>query len=299
MSNRISGAAGQVDSSNLPRMRGKSRKSLDLIDAMAEIAETAQPITGRGIGYKLFTANLIPSMARSEMARVYRLLRQAREEGIIPWDWIVDETRRLERKPSWSNPAEFADCASRQYRRDFWEQQPLQCQVWSEKGTVRGVVAPVLNKLGVGFMPVGGFSATKAHDLAWNTDQDRDLIVIYIGDYDPSGMFMSERDLPNRMEKYEGDHVEIRRVALVEDQLDGLPSFPASDKSDDTRYPWFVENYGDECWELDALDPNVLRGLLSMEIKSLIEPTAWARCEAVNLAERNSLCEVLTRWAAK
>ena len=31
------------------------------------------------------------------MQRVYRLLREAREQGLIPWDWIVDETCGLER----------------------------------------------------------------------------------------------------------------------------------------------------------------------------------------------------------
>ena len=45
-------------------------------------------ITGRGVGYKLFVVGLIDSMATNEMQRVYRLLKQAREEGIIPWEWI-------------------------------------------------------------------------------------------------------------------------------------------------------------------------------------------------------------------
>ena len=74
------------------------RASLDLIEAMYEAAEAAQPITGRGVGYKLFTAGLIPSMAKKEMQRVYRLLKEAREQGIIPWEWIVDETRELEQR---------------------------------------------------------------------------------------------------------------------------------------------------------------------------------------------------------
>ena len=82
--------------------RGRAQRSLDLIEAMHAAAEAAQPITGRGIGYKLFTAGLIPSMGRSDMQRVYRLLKQAREEGVIPWEWIVDETRSLERTSTWS-----------------------------------------------------------------------------------------------------------------------------------------------------------------------------------------------------
>ena len=58
--------------------RGMAQHSLDLIQAMRFEAKAAHPITGRGIGYKLFTAGLIPSMARSEMQRVYRLLKESR-----------------------------------------------------------------------------------------------------------------------------------------------------------------------------------------------------------------------------
>jgi hypothetical protein len=121
--------------------RGMAQRSLDLIEAMYAAAEAAQPITGRGIGYKLFTGGLIPSMARNEMQRVYRLLKEARERGDIPWEWIVDETRAIERTSTWADPEEYARAVARSYRRDFWNQQPVRCEVWSEKGTVRGVLA--------------------------------------------------------------------------------------------------------------------------------------------------------------
>jgi hypothetical protein len=118
--------------------RGMAQRSLDLIEAMRVITEAAQPITGRGVGYKLFTQGLIPSMSRGEMAKVYRLLRQAREEYIIPWSSVVDETRSIERTPTWDNPEDYARCEAETYRRDFWNQQPHRVQVWSEKGTVFG-----------------------------------------------------------------------------------------------------------------------------------------------------------------
>src|SRR5215472_10500220 len=101
--------------------RGMARRSLELIEAMHRVVEAAQPITGRGVGYKLFTTDLISSMSRAEMQRVYRLLVVARERGDIPWEWIVDETRDIERTPTWANPAAFARCVARSYRRDFWD----------------------------------------------------------------------------------------------------------------------------------------------------------------------------------
>ena len=55
------------------RGRGMACRSLRLIEAMYTVTEAAQPIAGRGVGYKLFASGLIPSMERAEMQRVYRL----------------------------------------------------------------------------------------------------------------------------------------------------------------------------------------------------------------------------------
>ena len=175
------------------------------------------------------------------MQRVYRLLKEAREQNIIPWEWIVDETRELERVASWNDPEDYVDSVSRGYRRDFWPQQPKHVEVWSEKGTVRGLLDPVFDKYGVGFRAVHGFSsATLAHDIA-NDAPDKPLVILYVGDYDPSGMFMSEVDLPERFLKYGGDHIELKRIALTSDQVRNLPSFPAKRK--DPRYRCKVDAF--------------------------------------------------------
>jgi hypothetical protein len=278
------------------KVRGKAQRSLDLIEAMHAAAKAAHPITGRGIGYKLFVAGLTASMARNEMQRVYRLLKEAREQGLVPWEWIVDETRSLERVSTWEDTAEYARAVARSYRRDFWNQQPVRCEVWSEKGTVRGVLGPVLDQFAVGFRVMHGFSgATTIYNVAQD-DDGRPLIVLYVGDFDPSGMFMSEEDLPTRLSDYGGSHIELRRIALTRKQVRGLPSFPASDKRKDPRYKWFRANYSDRCWELDAMDPNDLRDCVEQTIEELIEPVAWARCEIVNKAEQESLRHVLDSW---
>jgi hypothetical protein len=168
---------------------------------------------------------------------------------------------------------------------------------------------PVLDHYAVGFRVMHGFtSATAVNDVA-EDDDGRDLVVLYVGDFDPSGLYMSECDLPQRLADYGGDHVRLRRVALTKDQtevprVDGelvewvtdLPSFPASDKRKDPRYPWFVKHHGNQCWEIDAMDPRDLRECVEREIKTLIEPVAWARCESVNKAELESLQTILSKW---
>jgi hypothetical protein len=151
----------------------------------------------------------------------------------------------------------------------------------------------------VGFRVMHGFaSATAVHDVARDYD-GRDLIVLYVGDFDPSGLFMSEEDLPDRLTRYDGGHVKLRRIAITRGQAEGLPSFPAADKQKDKRYKWFISSYGNRCWELDAMDPNDLRDCVEEAIEELIEPVAWQRCAMVNKAEQESLKDILKGWGAR
>ena len=213
----------------------------------------AKPITGRGIGYKLFTAGLIPSMATSEMQRVYRLLKEARERGVIPWAWIVDETRELERKPTWDDPAALADVA-RSYRRDFWNQQPLRSRCGARRAPSAACLAPVLNSTA----SASGSCTVSAAQRRSTMSRKTMMVGIWsystCGDYDPSGMWMSERDLPERLARYGGDHVRSSGSRSPA-RLAGLPSFPAADKRK-TPIRVVLQNSAHRCWELDAMDPN-------------------------------------------
>ena len=277
--------------------RGRNKSTIKLIEAMHEIAEKSHPITGRGIGYKLFVLALIPSMSKRDMGFVYRALVKARMDGTIPWHWVVDETWALELISTWNNPRECA--AGFYYRRDLWRTQPIRVEVWSEKGTVRGVLEPVLDELGVGFRVMHGFaSATSVWEAANRGNDGRPLIVLYIGDYDPSGMCMSEVDLPARIKEFGGDHIQFRRIALTEEQARPLPSFSVEEKKGDKRYAWFKKTYGDLCWELDAMDPVVLRDIVKSEIEALIDRPLWEQQEALQARERAALEGHLCSWAS-
>jgi len=67
-------------------------------------------------------------------------------------------------------------------------------------------------------------------------------------------------------------------------------------KRSDPRYGWYVDRYGKRAWEVDALDPNVLRDCVEDAIRSRINTAAWERCKAVTEGERESLEYVLTSW---
>lgn len=99
--------------------RGLSQDSKRIIYAAYEVLETEHPASVRATCYRLFTLNVIDSMKKSETDKVSRLLVYARENGIIPWDWIVDETRESECVTTWSDPEEYFDIVSRSFRKDL------------------------------------------------------------------------------------------------------------------------------------------------------------------------------------
>ena len=276
-------------------VRGRNKDTIKLVEAMREIAEKLKPISGRGIGYQLFTRKLIDSM--KDMPKVYRALVNARRDGIVPYEWIVDETRGLEQVSLWKNGASFARDFF--FRRDLWQTQEKTVEIWAEKGTVRGVLWQVLAEYGVGFRVMHGFtSETCVWDVSTHDyNDDRPLVALYIGDYDPSGLYMSERDLPERIAEHKGYHIEFKRIAITKEQAAPLPSFDAKTKSKDKRYGWFTKNFGDQCWELDAMDPNTLRDLVRSEIKALIDPALWAAQEALQKREKQSLEMNLRHWS--
>ena len=280
--------------------RGKAAESLELIAASIRILEEIQPASVRAVCYRLFTEKLIPNMSKASTNKVGTQLVYAREKGMIPWDWIVDETREAETISTWSDPESIIQAAVRGYRKDYWEMQPRRVEVWSEKGTVRGTVAPILKKYGVTFRVMHGYgSATSIHGIAQETlESDKPLTVFYIDDHDPSGLQMSEIDLPARLERY-GGRAKIVRIALDESDVQDdtkLPWFPADDKVNDSRYAWFKALYGDRCWEVDALSPVVLRERLDLAIIGLPDVDAWSHAVDIEAAEVESMQSNLGTW---
>jgi hypothetical protein len=279
--------------------RGMAQKSLDLIEYCRRILAEIHPTTVRGVAYQLFTRGLIENMGSKCVRNVSRMIVIAREKGIIPWEWIVDETRQEERVSSWNGLGDFGETVTRAYRKDFWQHQDSWIKVFSEKATVGGIVRPVLDEFAVGFQVLHGFgSATALHDVAEESlTGERPLEILYIGDFDPSGMHMSEVDLPGRVEKY-GGVVDITRIALTRaDCTAALPSFPVETKRNDPRYAWFKRNCGARCWELDAMNPNALRQQVRDAILTRIDHGAWAHCQVVEAAERESLNAYIKAWA--
>ena len=90
--------------------------------------------------------------------------------------------------------------------------------------------------------------------------------------------------------------MEVRRLALNYDQIaqHDLPPNPA--KQTDTLYDAYRARFGDESWELDALEPNVISDIIENEILSIRDEECWAEMIEQEQRERNVLHAVSDRW---
>jgi hypothetical protein len=206
----------------------------------------------------------------------------------------------VERAKTWDDPDSIIRIAVKNYRRDNWQDQPTIVEVWSEKGTVQGVLKPVLDELGVAFRVMKGFgSFTRVKEAAVDSNGDlarnQQTVALYVGDWDPSGMYMSEFDLPTRLARY-GGQVQLKRIAILKADHARLPHFGARTKAADARYRWFIEKYGRRCWELDAMDPNALRNRVRKAIESYIDRTSWNRAIEIEAVEVESMNDFHKAW---
>jgi hypothetical protein len=284
--------------------RGRGRRTLARLEAAIKILHEIQPTSVRGVCYQLLGLNLIERMSKSQTNSISHLLTEAREDGEIPWEWIVDESREAETAPTWISAEQLIKNCVAVYRRDYWQDQPYHVEVWSEKGTVRGLLGPVLNEYGVTFRVMHGFtSATVVNNIAeLAADIHKPFIALYVGDWDPSGKYMSDVDLPRRVKKYGEDYgahnVRLERIALLKNDLRGLPSFDPEIKRKDPRYRWFMKVVRTRCYELDAMRPPDLRARVEARIRSYIDEAKWDAARAVEQVEVHSMQEFHKSWQA-
>ena len=91
--------------------------------------------------------------------------------------------------------------------------------------------------------------------------------MLHLGDHDPSGIDMS-RDIFDRRDTFMYNAgPEVKRIALNMHQVEEHNPPPNPAKITDSRCRGYMAKYGDESWELDALEPRVLRNLIAFTVE--------------------------------
>jgi len=246
------------------------------------------PMTVRQMFYALTTRGLVEKTEQGYKRVAYRLL-QTRRLGIIPYDFIADSTRWMRKPKTYESLADFLRESQNTYRHSLWMDRDEYVEIWIEKDALAGVVYEITAKWDVPLMVTRGFpSETFVYEAAQNVKEQGKLAYLYyFGDYDPSGMAISD-DLSDRLRKF-GVDAFFERVAVVPSQIVSmnLPTRPT--KRSDTR----SRNWRGGSVELDAIPANVLREMVEDCITQHIDEAELERIKRIESLERETLATVV------
>jgi hypothetical protein len=281
------------------RFTSASQANIQLArEIIEEYVQNGFDLTLRQLYYQFVARDLIPNTQRS-YKRLGSLINDARLAGEIDWDHLVDRTRALQSLSNWETPADIIRSAACSFHVNLWEGQDFRPEVWIEKDALVGVIEPICNSLDVPFFSCRGYTSQSemwraSQRLQGYISEGQTPVVIHLGDHDPSGIDMS-RDIKDRLKLF-GTRLEFIRVALNRDQIDQYNPPPNPTKVTDSRASAYMEEHGDESWELDALDPAEMENLIEKTILVYRNEKKWRVQESLEEAGRDRLSEAADRW---
>ncbi len=251
-------------------------------------------MTTRGVFYKLAGAGIVPKSQTQGYRPVQRQVLALRREGLLPWSFIADGTRWVRRAETFDGVEDALHSIHRFYRRDLWAGQGRRVEIWLEKDTLADLIYGAVDKWGVPlFVSRGVPSATYVHSAAMEAVEDgRPVTVFCLYDYDAGGD-RAFRTVSKGLEEHAPGLTEVIRLGLTREQVADweLPTRPAKG-SDPEAARW-----GDEpAVELDAVDPDVLTGLVDDAIEAIIDPQAMKIVKVAEEAERDGLLSLAEAW---
>lgn len=268
-------------------------------DIIAEYAAQGFELTLRQLYYQFVSRDFIPNNMRS-YKNLGDVINDARLAGLIDWNAIVDRTRNLQKLAHWSTPAEIVEACAKQFRLDKWEDQKRRVEVWIEKDALVGVIEGVCNELDVPYFSCRGYTSQSemwagAQRLRDHLRCGQTPLILHLGDHDPSGKDMT-RDIEARLAEFAGREIEIDRLALNMPQIEQYDPPPNPAKTTDSRAADYIAEFGEESWELDALEPAVIATLIRDAVFAVRDADKWtAMCEREE-NHRKDLQRVSDRW---
>ena len=253
-------------------------------EIIAEYQAQGFILTLRQIYYQFVARDLVPNTEKS-YNRIGDVLNKGRLAGLIDWAAIEDRTRSVTNWIRRKDPRQALEVALSNYGIDMWKNQPTRVEVWIEKEALAGVIHDVCGENDVPYFSCRGYVSQSEQWRAGRRFKNdyhirkQKTIVLHLGDHDPSGIDMT-RDNADRLDMFNNTRsTKVKRIALTEEQIAeyGPPPNPA--KMTDSRFEAYAAEFGDESWELDALDPPVLVALIQSHIDNIRDPELWQERE--------------------
>lgn len=276
--------------------------SLELIDTanriIADYMADGYDLTLRQLYYQFVARDIIENTERS-YKRMGTIINDGRMAGLIDWYAIVDRTRNLKAQSHWNDPESIISACAGSYARDKWAGQPYRVEVWIEKEALAGVLENCCPPLDINYFSCRGYVSQSeqwraAQRLRSYSAAGQHPYIIHLGDHDPSGIDMT-RDIEERLRTF-GCDATVDRIALNMDQVEEHQPPPNPAKMTDSRFQNYMENYGTESWELDALEPRMLAEIITDKVFSLRDHQLWDSACDQEKQEKMVLADISERY---
>ena len=280
-------------------------KTEGIISQAEDIIEQYQAqgfsLTLRQLYYQFVARGLLPNTDQL-YNKLGTIISDARRAGRIDWQAIEDRTRFLRELASWDNPRSILESARDSYHRDLWATQDVRFEVWIEKDALIGVIEGVCKENDVPFFSCRGYVSDSEmwcgalRMRRYDHNKGQRIIILHLGDHDPSGIDMT-RDIEERLQLFSGHaDIEVRRIALTMEQIEEVQPPPNPAKMTDSRYRQYISQYGEESWELDALEPRYISNLIEENILAERYERRWVEAVNEQEKERKQIADVIKRW---
>ena len=279
-----------------------SKKTLALAQKLAEdYRDQGLSLTLRQLYYRLVAAGEIEN-SQAEYKKLGRVLTKARENGTFSWSILEDRGRNSHHPFVNENVLHAVGSIEYNYQLDRWAPLDHYVEVWVEKQALESVVERACQPLYTPYMACKGYlSASEAYAAGKRYAQktaysEKQGVLIHLGDHDPSGMHMTE-DNRDRLQMFARDHgIQVVRVALTMDQIEEYSPPPNPAKESDSRAKWYMDQYGKSSWELDALEPSVLDGIIKGAVEPFIDREKWKEIYEREEEDRDPLAALGSNW---
>lgn len=241
-------------------------KILEVVDDLKDYF----PLTLRQVYYRLVAAGVLENK-RSRYQDLSMVLKQMRLDEMVPWDVIEDRTRKVSSKRGYANAGEYLRSNVEfmnysGYSRCMVQGQTKYIELWVEKDALSRVFEDVAWKHCLRCVTCKGYqSVSFLKSYAERAEQaimkGQEPVVLYFGDFDPSGVQMFEAAQTSLKNDFDIQGARYERVLLNRADIHfyNLPNNPDAVKKTDSRYQKFVDQYGEYAVELDALHPKELK----------------------------------------
>lgn len=278
------------------------RAGLAMIENVNRIVEQYRKqgysLTLRQVYYQLVAKDMIKNEEKS-YKNLGSLISDGRLAGLIDWSAIEDRTRSLKGNSHWGSPGSIIHSAASSYALDKWGDQDYRVEVWVEKEALANIVERAASRLDINFFSCRGYVSQSemhvaAQRLASYERNGQTPVIIHLGDHDPSGIDMS-RDIVERLETFNVEPI-FHRVGLNMDQIELYDPPPNPTKLTDSRAGGYIDKFGYESWELDALEPNVLVKLIHDKATEYLDQDKFDAIRDRQERERATLNNVADKW---